>query len=310
MKEQIREIINYSRKDPKNKELYSFLKGKDVEIVGPAETVLNTKRGKEIETKDVIIRFNTSMEYVPFNKNIIKDIGERTDILYVFPAWLKKEINERKGKFLNALKHSGLKFIATKPNSHVHCSTNNGVFPPNKEDIKSYFDTLPPEDKVVYDDFNRIIKKNNLDIKLVHQNESTSSLSYLLSELKESTIVNRTGFLPIYDCIAAEVNSVHVSGMTFYHKGGHMFRNVTVNSEGLHPLLSSKLKSKKTCSISAHDSIIELQLMKEIKSLYSNITLDKTLDDLLTTDNPYEKMYSKNYNKQAKQLTNNEEIKY
>lgn len=55
-----------------------FLDNKRVAIVGPANSVLNTRQKSLIDNYDIIMRFNSA---VPIPENMKDDIGTRTDIL-------------------------------------------------------------------------------------------------------------------------------------------------------------------------------------------------------------------------------------
>ena len=58
---------------------YDYVNGKTVALVGPAESILGTKRGEIIDRFDLVVRLNKS---IPLPKDLSKDIGTRTDILY------------------------------------------------------------------------------------------------------------------------------------------------------------------------------------------------------------------------------------
>lgn len=58
--------------------LKELLKGKTVAIVGNSEKILNTKYGEEIESHDIVIRFNKG-----FPKSKPESLGKRTDILFL-----------------------------------------------------------------------------------------------------------------------------------------------------------------------------------------------------------------------------------
>ncbi len=58
---------------------YDYVEGKSIALVGPAESVLGTGRGEIIDKFDLVVRLNKS---IPLPKDLSKDIGTRTDILY------------------------------------------------------------------------------------------------------------------------------------------------------------------------------------------------------------------------------------
>lgn len=58
---------------------YDLMAGKDIVIVGPADTATKYYSGEEIDTFDVVVRVNSSLDLV---ENLEGSIGRRTDILY------------------------------------------------------------------------------------------------------------------------------------------------------------------------------------------------------------------------------------
>ncbi len=58
---------------------YEYVQGKTIALVGPAESILGTGRGHIIDKFDVVVRLNKS---IPLPKDLSRDIGTRTDVLY------------------------------------------------------------------------------------------------------------------------------------------------------------------------------------------------------------------------------------
>ena len=92
--EKLRDIIDKYKKLLISSRYTKFLSGKRVIIVGPDDRLIGKCRGWIIESYDVIIRFNTSIEFMPFNPELIKDIGIRTDVIYQCPSSLKILMND------------------------------------------------------------------------------------------------------------------------------------------------------------------------------------------------------------------------
>lgn len=64
----------------KYNELFTnYLKDKTVALIGPAESIIGTKKGNIIDQFDIVVRLNKSL---PLPKKMSEDIGSRTDILY------------------------------------------------------------------------------------------------------------------------------------------------------------------------------------------------------------------------------------
>lgn len=277
--------------------LHQFLKDKNVEIVGPAQTMVGKKYGKEIEKADVIIRLNTVVDFLPFNDKQKEDFGGRMDVLYTIPNIVRVYLRKPK-VFKNIIEKCGVKWIVIRPNSHEKCSTNNGKWVKDKSEIHKYFSKMPKEEEQLFRDFNNFVSKEKLTTKLFFSGYSHTLLSYLLSDLKGRPIVSRTGFLPIFDCLALEVKSLNIKGMTFCHKGGHLFREVKIGE--LHPLLN--VNGKTTY---AHDGILELEIMKRLDQLYKDkLQYDETLKNLIHDVEPYKKLYSDEKNKEIFKTTN------
>ena len=57
----------------------NYIKDKSIALVGPAESILGTRKGHIIDKFDLVVRLNKS---IPLPKNMELDIGTRTDILY------------------------------------------------------------------------------------------------------------------------------------------------------------------------------------------------------------------------------------
>ena len=57
----------------------TFVTGKTVAIVGPANSIINTNKGALIDKFDIVIRLNKAL---PLSRSIIKDTGSKTDIVY------------------------------------------------------------------------------------------------------------------------------------------------------------------------------------------------------------------------------------
>ena len=57
----------------------SLIKGKTVALVGPAEYLMGSNYGKEIDKHDVVVRVNRGIELIEVYEN---DVGKKSDILY------------------------------------------------------------------------------------------------------------------------------------------------------------------------------------------------------------------------------------
>ena len=57
----------------------ALLKGKRVVLVGPSQSIVGSRRGKELEAYDLVVRVNFQWPVPP---RLVADIGKRMDILY------------------------------------------------------------------------------------------------------------------------------------------------------------------------------------------------------------------------------------
>lgn len=57
----------------------NFIENKTIALVGPAESIIGTKKGDLIDKFDIVIRLNKSL---PLPENLAEDIGTKTNILY------------------------------------------------------------------------------------------------------------------------------------------------------------------------------------------------------------------------------------
>lgn len=91
----------------------SFLKGKNVVLVGPAASLKGSRQGKQIDSADVVVRVNLSC---PIPDEMKEDIGSRTDILY--HVLFGKQHNEmgfrHTGEEIDSWKSAGIRYVVTR----------------------------------------------------------------------------------------------------------------------------------------------------------------------------------------------------
>lgn len=56
-----------------------YIKDKDIVLVGPARYLIGRNKGEEIDKYDIVVRMNNS---IPIPKNLEKDFGSKTNVLY------------------------------------------------------------------------------------------------------------------------------------------------------------------------------------------------------------------------------------
>ena len=90
----------------------------------------------------------------------------------------------------------------------------------------------------------------------------------------------RTGMIAILDLLSFDVRRLFLTGMTFYHGGGHLLAPA---SRELHPQKNRDGTSSRSPSGQGHDSYLELGVMKELAREFSSVLeMDDTLTTLLT----------------------------
>ncbi len=239
-----------------------LLQGKNVIVVGPAQTLLGTNQGKMIESYDLVVRFNTVIEYLPFNNELAKDVGVRTDILYSNNDVLMNGIlgQER-------ISHEQFARIAHQPEIKWIISTNN--------DFSYQVADLSPQRDAEREEFQRFLAETKIEAEF----RMLFSLPDLVAKWMNG-FVGRTGFLSLVDLLRYDVNRLHVVGMTFYHSGGHLFLKDSIPD--LHPLGNHRGELPPNPTIKGHNSYLELELMKVLgRHFRDKLVIDTELQALL-----------------------------
>ena len=246
-----------------------LLSGKNVVIVGPAETLQGKGQGREIDEHDLVVRFNTAIQYIPFTSELAHDIGTRTDILYCNNEVIIKQILFQQGisheQFRSACEAAGIKYLV---------STNNGFSFPTAGDAE-------PHCRSEYLAFNLFLKQQGLGMgfRMLH---STSACARTLL----SGYTGRTGFLAVLDLLSYDIHQLAIKGMTFYHSGGHLFSKELTGE--LHPMKDHRGQESPE-SVKGHNSYFELEVMGKLCRLYGpklqpDEHLQKLLDASVTTE--------------------------
>jgi hypothetical protein len=159
-----------------DKSYAKLLNNKSVAIVGPSPSIIGKRRGKLIDSCDIVVRMNRA---IPVSSKLKKDIGSRTDILYN----CLKEGDRNGGKIdIRLWEKNGIKFISS-PYPMLDFS---------KDDIESF------------------IRKNNGRLRF----HKFPVKLYKLLEAELGTRPN-TGFLAIIDLLFFNIKSLYVTGITF-----------------------------------------------------------------------------------------------
>lgn len=156
-----------------------FVENKTIALVGPAESILGTKKGNLIDKFDIVVRLNKSL---PLPENLAEDIGTKTTILYNslnttdFPGE-----NKFQGSFLK--KHNIQYLCCPYP-------LENDFF---KNDILNY------------------IKRNKFSMPF-------KTINNKLYKSIENSIRTRpfTGTCAIYELLNYNIKYIYISGLDFY----------------------------------------------------------------------------------------------
>ena len=183
-----------------------LLEGKDVVVVGPAETMVGTRRGSVIDAFDVVVRFNTAIVYMPFAEELAKDVGARTDILYCNNEVLNDDLIGQKRmpreRFRPACEGAGIKYFV---------GTNNDFMP-------AAADGRPRKGEAELAAFRQFVEEEGARVRCRMLFSTPAVVRRWLGGY-----IGRTGFIGLVDLLRYQVRRLHVMGMTFYHKGGHLF---------------------------------------------------------------------------------------
>lgn len=165
-----------------------YIRSKKVAIVGPAEYMTGCNLGQEIDSHDVVVRINRSIELCEKYKD---DIGERTDILY--SCLIEKSANA--GKINpDSYKSLGIEWVCIPPKSSIQ-----GIAVDNS--ISEY-------------------ASNSKLIKL-KEVVKTRVVDYKLNNKIANKIMCRpnTGYIAIFDLLNSNPSQLSIYGFSFYLDG-------------------------------------------------------------------------------------------
>ena len=166
-----------------------LIKNKSVALVGPAQYLVGSEYGKEIDNHDVVVRINRGIELIDKHE---KDIGKKADVLY--SCLIEKPANAGKvnGKILK--EKYGVKYLCAPPES-----TYEGVAHETKYhhlvNMKTVDDVL-----------------KQIPIRIVEHRFHT-----ILAQKVDCR--PNTGFLAIYDLLKHEPKKLSIYGFSFYLDG-------------------------------------------------------------------------------------------
>lgn len=232
----------------------SFVRGKNVAVVGPARTLIGERQGQHIDSHDLVVRFNDAFD-LPSRPELVADIGSRTDILYCNQVILRRALADG---------------ISWDSLAYVIC-TNNSL---------SFTTDGRPEPTCDRQDRSVIAR---LADELVRQKSTTRWRVVRAASEELSRRLQghwpRTGLVGIVDLLSFDVRRMFIAGMTFYHGGGHLLMPA---SHELHPLKNRDGTWARSPSGVGHDSYREVEVMKTLAQEHRAVLeLDPALQALL-----------------------------
>ena len=223
----------------------SYLKGKKVALVGPANYLSLVEYGEKINSYDIIVRVNRGIELI---EDSSIHLGNRTDILY--NCLIEHPDNGGKISISN-LKRNNVKWICTIPYGSA--------------DGKKTSRFLHPQVKLRT--FLKLILFMNLHI----------------FDYKEYGKLNKrikcranTGFAAIFDLLNSDIKELFITGFSFYLDT--FFAGYKKGCE------RSEEKFAQECFISKrHNQQNQWELLKELRT-DSRLTFDPILEKILSLD--------------------------
>ena len=169
----------------------NYVKDKSIALVGPAESILGTKKGHIIDKFDIVVRLNKS---IPLPKNMELDIGTRTDILY---------------NSLNTSDFPGENKLS--PSLH------------KKYGIKFVCSSYPFHHSVFHDDILHYVMKYRFELpfKVMDDKKFKKFERYLGTR-------PYTGTCAIFDLLSYPIKYLYITGLDFYMtKYYHQYREIS-----------------------------------------------------------------------------------
>jgi hypothetical protein len=251
--------------DDQASEFASLVSGKRVAVVGPAMTLIGTNSGSRIDAHDVVVRFNEVIAHLPVSPEHAADVGTRCDVVYSNQVELRR---------LTALRHSDqqarLAASAQAGLRYIVCANNSLSYGADGRPMPS----CPRPDRDVprraADTLVRVATGTRL--RMVHR-ASVEAMARL------GGCYGRSGFIAILDLLGCGVSELLVTGVTFYHGGGHLYAQGAVPLE---PRGNAEGGSTLDGSGRGHDSVRELAVFRSIVSAHPSIVrVDESLSKLL-----------------------------
>ncbi|GJQ20946.1 MAG: hypothetical protein HBSIN02_13010 [Bacteroidia bacterium] len=244
-------------------EFSRMLEGKRVVIAGPARTLAGKGLGGLIDSFDLVVRLNESVEWIIGNPAARQDYGSRTDILYCNQSILRRSFleNTQHGDLWSLCRSGTLRYIVCTNNSLDF----DGQGAPSKTCVRA--------DNDIIHTVQAALRSAGVSTRLrVVRSASEWSMRMLRGHW------GRTGFIAIADLLGFPIAHLMVTGMTFYHGGGH----ILAEGHGLHPLGNRNGTIAGGPGGSGHNSFLEAEVFRELQATFSGrISVDEALSGIM-----------------------------
>ena len=244
-----------------DREFIDMIAGRRIAVVGPARTLVERRQGPLIDSFDFVVRFNEAFEYLQSDGPLARDFGTRAEIIYANQALLRRralETGERRRRFVQACERLGVRAIVCANNSLSYAA--NGCPTP----------TCPPIDRRVPEQLAALLDRAGLPTVV----RVVSTPAEVLHRWLEGNWA-RTGFIGLFDILTLPVARVYLTGVTFYHDGGHIAADA---SAVMHPLRNRDGSPAQSADGVGHNSYLERDIMRVLaRAFRSRLTVDEDL---------------------------------
>ena len=235
--------------------------GQAVVLAGPARTLEGTGAGAAIDRFDLVVRVNEGLWHAQAGADVHRDYGARTDICYGNQAVLRSAVLDQAPTWRQRPRH-------VLP--HLVC-TNNSL---------SYGADGRPSAACPWDD-RRVPGEVAAGLHRAspgRQCRVAWAAPALLHRWLDGQWA-RTGLVALVDLLMLEVASLHVTGMTFYHGGGH---RLAPRDAVLGPRTNRDGTPACDGRGIGHDSVRELDILRWLLRWYpARLSVDAGLERLL-----------------------------